>query len=85
MPRSLIVFRHAKSDWSEDQAALDFDRPFSKRGRKSAKLAGRFLVDTASVPDAVICSPALRATATFAIASRGAGVAVCDERGAGAL
>jgi phosphohistidine phosphatase len=65
----LIIFRHAKSDWSEDHAGSDFDRPLAKRGRKAARLAGRFLVDTASVPDAVICSPALRATATLAIAS----------------
>ena len=69
MSHSLLIFRHAKSDWSEDVAESDLDRPLAKRGRKAAKLAGRFLVDTASVPDAVICSPARRARATLAFAS----------------
>lgn len=68
MTCSLIVFRHAKSDWSEDYAGRDAERPLAKRGRKAAKLAGRFLADIDSVPEAVICSPAKRARATLELA-----------------
>ena len=68
MTCSLIVFRHAKSEWSEDYAGADAERPLAKRGRKAAKLAGRFLADIDSVPEAVICSPAKRARATLELA-----------------
>jgi phosphohistidine phosphatase len=68
MSLALIVFRHSKSDWSADYGGSDLDRPLAKRGRKAAKVAGRFLADTDAVPDAVICSPALRARATLALA-----------------
>ena len=69
MSRALILFRHAKSDWSEDFEGPDIDRPLAKRGRKAAKVAGRFLADSGSVPDSVICSPAIRARATLVLAS----------------
>jgi phosphohistidine phosphatase len=68
MTHALIVFRHSKSDWSADYGGSDMDRPLAKRGRKAAKLAGRFLADSGEVPDAVICSPALRSRATLALA-----------------
>jgi phosphohistidine phosphatase len=68
LSRTLIVFRHAKSDWSADYEGADIDRPLAKRGRKAARRAGRFLSDIAAVPDAVICSPALRTRATLEIA-----------------
>ncbi len=69
MSHTLIVFRHSKSDWSADQPGSDLDRPLAKRGRKAAKLAGRFLFDAGAVPDSVICSPAVRSRATLALAS----------------
>ncbi|MGA3215540.1 MAG: histidine phosphatase family protein [Acidimicrobiales bacterium] len=69
MPHALIIFRHSKSDWSADESGSDLDRPLAKRGRKAAKLAGRFLADSGAVPDSVICSPARRARATLALAS----------------
>jgi phosphohistidine phosphatase len=69
MAHALIVFRHSKSDWSADHAGSDIDRPLAKRGRKAAKVAGRFLGETGAVPDSVICSPALRARATLSLAS----------------
>jgi len=68
MSHSLIVFRHSKSDWSADYGGPDLERPLAKRGRKAARAAGRFLAGT-EVPDSVICSPALRAKATLALAS----------------
>jgi len=69
MSRALILFRHAKSDWSKDYEGPDIDRPLAKRGRKAAKMAGRFLAACGSVPDSVICSPAVRARATLELAS----------------
>ena len=39
--RTLILLRHAKSDWSGDQA--DLARPLAKRGRRQAPDAGRWL------------------------------------------
>ncbi|MGD0982862.1 MAG: histidine phosphatase family protein [Acidimicrobiales bacterium] len=68
MSHALIVFRHSKSDWSADYGGSDLDRPLAKRGRKAARAAGRFLAAT-EVPESVICSPALRATATLELAS----------------
>ncbi|MEY8838757.1 histidine phosphatase family protein, partial [Cribrihabitans sp. XS_ASV171] len=35
MSLTLILTRHAKSDW-DDPGLPDFDRPLNKRGRKSA-------------------------------------------------
>ena len=43
--KTIIIFRHAKSDWSSAEAN-DQDRPLASRGRKSAKLMGRFLEKT---------------------------------------
>ena len=72
MSRSLIVFRHSKSDWSADFGGPDLERPLAKRCRKAARAAGRFLSAT-EVPESVICSPALRATTTLALASQARG------------
>jgi len=68
MSHALIVFRHSKSDWSADSGGSDLDRPLAKRGRKSARAAGRFLAST-EVPESVISSPARRARATLELAS----------------
>jgi len=39
--RTLILLRHAKSDWSGDET--DVARPLAKRGRRQAPDAGRWL------------------------------------------
>ena len=59
--KSLLVMRHAKSDWSDDLE--DFDRPLNKRGRKDAARVGRFLTASA-FPDLVLSSSAVRAQET---------------------
>lgn len=41
MRRTLLVMRHAKSDW--DTGLQDFARPLSKRGARDAAAAGRVL------------------------------------------
>ncbi len=73
MPHALIVFRHSKSDWSAGYGGSDLDRPLAKRGRRAARAAGRLLTAAGEVPDGAICSPAVRATATLALASEARG------------
>ncbi|MHB1893157.1 MAG: SixA phosphatase family protein [Candidatus Dormibacteria bacterium] len=75
--RSLIMFRHGKSDWQADTAGDD--RPLSRRGQKNARTMGRFLVLAGEVPDAAITSPALRATETLRLAME-AGAWNCPVR-----
>ena len=59
----LLILRHAKSDWDSD-AAIDFDRPLSKRGRRDAARVGCWLLRQHWVPDRVLSSPAKRARQT---------------------
>lgn len=60
---SLVVVRHAKSDWSGDHA--DRDRPLSSRGRRQAAEAGRWLAAHGPRLDLAVVSPAQRARATW--------------------
>ncbi len=64
MPKhTLILLRHAKSDWSHDEA--DSVRRLAKRGRRQAPEAGRWLA--ASIPriDLAVVSSANRARSTW--------------------
>lgn len=65
--RTLILLRHAKSDWSG--SAPDIDRPLAKRGRAQAPLAGRWLANHAERIDLSIVSPAKRARETWKLVS----------------
>ena len=70
MPRTLILTRHAKSDWSHDGLS-DHERPLNARGAAAAPLIGRALMDRGLVPDQVLCSDAVRTQQTWeAMASR---------------
>lgn len=80
--RTLLVMRHAKSDWAGGHA--DVDRPLNTRGRVTARLMGRFLAATNQLPDAVICSPAVRAQRTLELAMEEGGW-TCPVRTAEAL
>ena len=60
--KTLVIGRHAKSDWSVD--AGDFDRPLNKRGKKDAPLIGNLLDKYQYVPELIVSSPAKRAKAT---------------------
>jgi phosphohistidine phosphatase len=66
--RRLVLLRHAKSDWPD---VADHDRPLAKRGRRDAPRVGRWLAESGYVPDAVVCSTALRARETWALAEEG--------------
>jgi phosphohistidine phosphatase len=63
MPRELLILRHAKSDW-DSGAAIDFDRPLSRRGKGDAPKVGAWLYREGLVPDYVVSSPAERARQT---------------------
>ena len=62
MTHELLLLRHAKSDWSVEMD--DFSRPLKKRGRRAAKQVGRWLYEQRLIPDAILCSPAMRALST---------------------
>lgn len=61
--RTLVLLRHAKSDWSGDEA--DRDRPLAKRGRRQAPDAGRWLAANVGGIDLALVSPARRARSTW--------------------
>ena len=61
--RTLVLLRHAKSDWSGDQA--DIDRPLAKRGRRQAPEAGRWLAHGVDRIGLAVVSPAKRARSTW--------------------
>ena len=65
--KTLIVFRHGKSDWGADYRG-DHSRPIAKRGRRAASTMGRFLALTEHLPDNVISSSARRAHETVELA-----------------
>jgi phosphohistidine phosphatase len=65
--RTLLVVRHAKSDW--DTPAPDNERPINARGRREAPRLGRMLNEAGLRPDRVVCSAATRAQQTWRLAS----------------
>ncbi|MFZ0059951.1 MAG: SixA phosphatase family protein [Acidimicrobiales bacterium] len=62
---SVLVLRHAKSDWSHASEEPDLVRPLSPRGRRSADAIGRFIADSGNVPDGALRSPAARVVETL--------------------
>jgi phosphohistidine phosphatase len=64
--KTLLLIRHAKSDWGNPGLA-DFDRPLNERGKRDAPVMAQRLLDKKINIDAFIASPAKRAakTATF--------------------
>jgi phosphohistidine phosphatase len=62
-----ILLRHAKSDWSGNEA--DIARPLAKRGRRQAPDAGRWLAANIDSIDLAVLSPAHRARSTWDLVS----------------
>jgi phosphohistidine phosphatase len=62
--RTLLLMRHAKSDYPEGVA--DHNRPLASRGVREAGLAGDWLRANVPAIDAVLCSTATRARQTLA-------------------
>jgi len=67
--RSLILFRHGKSDWDAHYAS-DHERPLANRGKEAALCMGRMLSQAGQLPQLAVCSSALRARATLQLAVR---------------
>ena len=65
--RTLILLRHAKSDWAGQQA--DIDRPLAERGVRQAPRSGRWLFANIRRIDLAVVSPAERARATWELAA----------------
>lgn len=86
--KRLIVFRHAKSDWSAEYSH-DRERPLAPRGERAAGRMGRFLSASGFAPDRVISSPALRARETARRAAAAGGwecpVEIAEELYSGSL
>lgn len=66
MSLTLLLFRHAKSSWSEPDLD-DFDRPLNGRGQRAAPVVGEWLKDEDLVPDLVLVSGARRARDTWTL------------------
>lgn len=69
--RTLLLFRHGKSDWNV--AVGDLERPINRRGQRAAATMGRFLAEARQVPDLVVTSPAVRARSTVQLAAEAGG------------
>lgn len=70
MPKTLVVVRHAKSDWSGHHS--DRERPLAERGQRQAPRSGRWLAEqvrdrSISAPGLAVVSPAERTRATWAL------------------
>jgi phosphohistidine phosphatase len=61
--RTLVLLRHAKSDWST--GAADVSRPLAPRGRRQAPETGRWLAAHLVRVDLAVVSPATRARSTW--------------------
>ncbi len=66
--KTLLIMRHAKSDWNADYGA-DHERPLNDRGVRSARIMGRVLADHGLVPDLIVASTAVRARSTATLAN----------------
>ena len=60
---TLVLLRHAKSDWSTGQG--DRHRPLADRGRRQAPETGRWLAAHGPALDLAVVSPATRARSTW--------------------
>jgi phosphohistidine phosphatase len=64
---TLVVLRHAKSDWSGHEP--DLDRPLAPRGLRQAPEAGRWLAHHLDGIDLALVSPARRTRSTWQLVS----------------
>ncbi|MGF1627528.1 MAG: histidine phosphatase family protein [Alphaproteobacteria bacterium] len=75
MPRTLILLRHAKSDWRAG-ASDDHERPLNARGQRAAAVVGVYLNQQGLAPDLVLSSTAIRARETCDWVLRHGGFAI---------
>ena len=70
--KTLILFRHAKSDWSADYG-VDHERPLNARGERAAARMGKYLAAVDEVPPLILTSTAVRARTTVELAAEAGG------------
>lgn len=80
--KTLLVMRHAKSDWGEAGTA-DHERPLAPRGVKAARRMGELLTAAGAVPQLVLSSTATRALQTAELAAEagcwGCAISTCAD------
>jgi phosphohistidine phosphatase len=64
--KTLMLMRHAKSDWSDSHLS-DHDRPLNKRGRRAAPIMAQQMLLTGRVPEVILASSAVRVQETVAL------------------
>ena len=65
-PGSLILMRHAKSDWS-DGSLTDHDRPLNRRGKRDAPRMAKWLAAMHCIPELLLCSSSTRTKETASL------------------
>ncbi|HEX8299155.1 MAG TPA: histidine phosphatase family protein [Rubricoccaceae bacterium] len=65
--KTILLFRHAKSDWTSDTP--DIERPLAERGRKAAVKMGRLIAASGAAPERVLASSAVRTRETARLAA----------------
>lgn len=65
MTKTLILFRHAKSSWTDN--VEDHDRPLADRGRKAAPIMAKWLAGKALKPTVALVSTARRTQETWGL------------------
>lgn len=72
MKRTLVLVRHAKSDWGT-MGQTDFERPLNDRGKRDAPEMGKRLMQKGIKPDLIIASNANRAATTAKLIAKEVG------------
>ena len=72
--KSILILRHAKSDWSDDRVD-DKDRVLNQRGIDEATKTAKLLTEHKLTFDTIITSPAARALQTAKIVKKNTGFA----------
>lgn len=67
--KTVYLLRHAKSSWT-DQEAADFDRRLAPRGRDAARAMAAHMKAAGMDPALVLCSAARRTTETWSLMAR---------------
>ncbi len=80
--KRLILLRHAKSEWSEEDLD-DHARPLNERGRAAATRMGAYMREQGITPDVVVCSTAARTCETLdlLLEAHGCSPKVVHDRG----
>jgi phosphohistidine phosphatase len=70
--KTVLLLRHAKSDWS-NPSLPDFERSLAKKGLKDAPRMGKLLSRSNILPELIVSSPARRAVQTAELVAENCG------------